>query len=220
MKKLCEFEKLIRYKFKNKNLLIRALTHSSFSKEIQNYEKLEFLGDRVLGLIISTTIFNNFHQDNEGQLAKKLSVLVCKNTLRKIAENIKITFFLRVSKEIKVSSINSIKANSLEAILAAIYLDSDFLTVSDIVNDLWRKEIANIDLLKHDPKSRLQEWCLKKNNILPEYKFVDKTGPEHEPEFTIEVKYNEKLHAIGKGKNKQYAEINAAKNLLKKIEKK
>ena len=75
-------------------------------------------------------------------------------------------------------------------------------------------------MLKHDPKSRLQEWCLKKNNILPEYKFVDKTGPEHEPEFTIEVKYNEKLHAIGKGKNKQYAEINAAKNLLKKIEKK
>ncbi len=213
--KLC---KSIGYDFKNFKLLEIALTHSSYNKN-ENYERLEFLGDRVLGLVVSTKIYNKFKLDKEGILAKKLSILVCKETLIKIADNLDISNFLKISKEIKGKSLNSIKANSLEGIIGAIYLDSGYKKTESIINKLWKKQIEDLDLTHHDPKSRLQEWCLKNEKKLPEYEFINKKGPEHEPEFTIRVKYNDILYAIGKGKNKQVAEINAARSLLNKIEK-
>ena len=98
-------------------------------------------------------------------------------------------------------------------------MDSNFATIRRVVNKLWKDEINSIDLSKYDPKSRLQEWCLKKDNKLPQYIFIDKKGPEHSPIFTISVNHDDNLHAIGKGKNKQDAEINAAELLLEKIEK-
>ena len=218
---MSNFSKLfqsIGYEFRNLKLLEIALTHSSYNKN-ENYERLEFLGDRVLGLVISTKIYNKSQTDKEGILAKKLSILVCKETLIKIADSLNILKFLKISKDIKGSSLNSIKANSLEGIIGAIYLDSGYKKTESIINKLWRKQIEDLDLTHHDPKSRLQEWCLKNEKKLPEYDFISKKGPEHEPQFTIRVKYNELLFAIGQGKNKQVAEINAAKNLLKKIEK-
>ena len=218
---MSNFSKLLEsigYEFRNFKLLETALTHSSYNKN-ENYERLEFLGDRVLGLVISTKIYNNSQTDKEGILAKKLSILVCKETLIKIADNLNILKFLKISKDIKGNSLNSIKANSLEGIIGAIYLDSGYKKTESIINKLWRKQIEGLDLTHHDPKSRLQEWCLKNEKKLPEYDFISKKGPEHEPQFTIRVKYNELLFAIGQGKNKQVAEINAAKNLLKKIEK-
>ena len=127
---------------------------------------------------------------------------------------------MRVSNDIKMKAIDSIKANSLEALIAAVFLDSDFETAQSVVENLWKKEIKNIDLSKYDPKSKLQELCLKKNNKLPEYNFVSKTGPEHEPIFKISVRHSNDLIVTGEGKNKQDAEINAAKLLLKKIENK
>ena len=219
---MSDFSKLFKslgYEFKNFKLLEIALTHSSYNKN-ENYERLEFLGDRVLGLIISSKIYNRFHTDKEGILAKKLSILVCKETLIKIADKLNISKFLMVSKEIKGSSLNSIKANSLEGIIGAIYLDSSYKKTERIINELWKTQIEDLDLTHHDPKSRLQELCMKNNKKLPEYEFISKKGPEHEPEFTIRVKLNNLLHAIGKGKNKQVAEINAARTLLNKIEKK
>lgn len=218
---MSNFSKLfesIGYEFRNFKLLEIALTHSSYNKN-ENYERLEFLGDRVLGLVISTKIYNKSQTDKEGVLAKKLSILVCKETLIKIADNLNILKFLKISKDIKGNSLSSIKANSLEGIIGAIYLDSGYKKTESIINKLWRKQIEDLDLTHHDPKSRLQEWCLKNEKKLPEYDFISKKGPEHEPQFTIRVKYNELLFAIGQGKNKQVAEINAAKNLLKKIEK-
>ena len=219
MNELSELQKIIGYNFKDSKLLTEALTHSSFAKEKENYERLEFLGDRVLGLIISSEIYKRFEKDDEGELAKKLSILVCKDTLKKIANNIYLKNYLKLSNEIKNSSIDSIKANSLEALIAAIYLDSDLNTTTKILIKLWNNEIQEIDLSNHDPKSRLQEWCMKRNNKLPVYSLLKKVGPEHEPEFTIEVRYNENLFASAKGKNKQDAEVNAAKKLLHKIEK-
>ncbi len=219
MKRYSKLLNDIGYKFKNFEFLKIALTHSSFNSSEINYEKFEFLGDRVLGLIISESIFKKFNNDSEGELAKKLSFLVCKNTLKKIANVIDLQEYLNISKNLSIKSIDSIKANSLEALIAAIFLDSNFATIRRVVNKLWKDEINNIDLSKYDPKSRLQEWCLKKDNKLPKYNFIDKKGPEHSPIFTISVKHDDKLHAIGKGKNKQDAEINAAKLLLEKIEK-
>ena len=210
----------IEYNFKDFELLEKSLTHSSFDKNKENYETLEFLGDRVLGLIISINLYKNFKKDSEGELAKKHSFLVCKNTLINIASMIQLQRYIRVSNDIKMKSIDSIKANSLEALIAAVFLDSDFKTVQNVVQKLWKEEIKNIDLSKYDPKSRLQELCLKKNNKLPEYNFISKTGPEHEPIFKISVNHSNDLIVIGEGKNKQDDEINAAKLLLKKIEKK
>ena len=206
------------YKFKNKSLLKTSLTHPSFSKK-QNYERLEFLGDRVLGLIISNEIFHSYPDDSEGTLAKKISFLVCKNTLIRIADKLNLEKYFIISKNIKKTSFGSIKANSLEALIAAIYLDSNFSNTYVIVKKLWKNYIYEINLDHHDPKSKLQEWSLKTNNILPVYEVKKKEGPEHNPIFTVNLKLNGKIYSIGVGKNKQDAEIMAAEKALKEIDK-
>ena len=206
------------YEFKDKSLLKTSLTHPSFSKT-NNYERLEFLGDRVLGLIISNEIFNIYSDDSEGNLAKKISFLVCKNTLIKIADKLMLEKYFIISKNIKNTSFDSIKANSLEALIAAIYLDSNFSDTYVIVKKLWHNYIRKINLDTHDPKSKLQEWSLKTNNILPVYEVKKKEGPDHNPLFTVNLKLNGKIYSIGVGKNKQDAEFMAAEKALKEIDK-
>ena len=206
------------YEFKNESLLKTSLTHPSFSKK-NNYERLEFLGDRVLGLIISDEIFHSYPDDSEGNLAKKISFLVCKNTLIKIADELRLEKHFIISKNIKENSFDSIKANSLEALIAAIYLDSNFSNTYKIVKKLWNDCIQKINLDYHDPKSKLQEWSLKTNNILPVYEVKKKEGPDHNPIFTVNLKLNGKIYSIGVGKNKQDAEVMAAEKALKEIDK-
>ena len=206
------------YEFKDKSLLKTSLTHPSFSKK-NNYERLEFLGDRVLGLIISDVIFHSYPDDSEGNLAKKISFLVCKNTLIKIADELRLEKQFIISKNIKENSFDSIKANSLEALIAAIYLDSNFSNTYRIVKKLWNNCIKKINLDYHDPKSKLQEWSLKTNNILPVYEVKKKEGPDHNPIFTVNLKLHGKIRSIGVGKNKQDAEVMAAEKALKEIDK-
>ena len=206
------------YEFKDESLLKISLTHPSFSKK-NNYERLEFLGDRVLGLIISDVIFHSYPNDSEGNLAKKISFLVCKNTLIKIADELRLEKHFIISKNIKENSFDSIKANSLEAVIAAIYLDSNFSNTYKIVKKLWNNCIQKINLDYHDPKSKLQEWSLKTNNILPVYEVKKKEGPDHNPIFTVNLKLNGKIRSIGVGKNKQDAEVMAAEKALKEIDK-
>ena len=206
------------YEFKDESLLKISLTHPSFSKK-NNYERLEFLGDRVLGLIISDEIFHSYPDDSEGNLAKKISFLVCKNTLIKIADELRLEKHFIISKNIKENSFDSIKANSLEAVIAAIYLDSNFSNTYKIVKKLWNNCIQKINLDYHDPKSKLQEWSLKTNNILPVYEVKKKEGPDHNPIFTVNLKLNGKINLIGVGKNKQDAEVIAAEKALKEIDK-
>ena len=206
------------YEFKDESLLKISLTHPSFSKK-NNYERLEFLGDRVLGLIISDEIFHSYPDDSEGNLAKKISFLVCKNTLIKIADELRLEKHFIISKNIKENSFDSIKANSLEAVIAAIYLDSNFSNTYRIVKKLWNNCIQKINLDYHDPKSKLQEWSLKTNNILPVYEVKKKEGPDHNPIFTVNLKLNGKIYSIGVGKNKQDAEVMAAEKALKEIDK-
>ena len=206
------------YEFKDESLLKTSLTHPSFSKK-NNYERLEFLGDRVLGLIISDEIFHSYPDDSEGNLAKKISFLVCKNTLINIADDLRLEKHFIISKNIKENSFDSIKANSLEALIAAIYLDSNFSNTYRIVKKLWNNCIQKINLDYHDPKSKLQEWSLKTNNILPVYEVKKKEGPDHNPIFTVNLKLNGKIRSIGVGKNKQDAEVMAAEKALKEIDK-
>lgn len=217
MKNIDKLSELLGYKFKNKALLIESLTHPSIEKK-SNYERLEFLGDRVLGLVIAREIYKLNPSDSEGNLAKKFSHLVCKDTLVKIANKINLDDYLITADIIKKTPINSIKANSLEALIAAIFLDSDFTVIANLIKNLWAEHIKKIDLNDHDPKSKLQEWSLKEKNKLPIYKILKKDGPEHEPKFTIKVETDENFYSIGVGKNKQDAEVKAAGKLLKKIE--
>ena len=139
MKDVKYLMKEINYSFLNLSNLKEALTHSSYSEgsNNKNYERLEFLGDRVLGLIIANELFLNNKNSSEGELAKKLSFLVCKSTLKKIASEIEIEKYLKYSSRIK--SLDGIKANALEALIGAIYLDSNFEDTKTIILKLWKK---------------------------------------------------------------------------------
>ena len=174
MNKLNQLMKNIDYSFKKLELLKIALTHSSFKKKEANNERLEFLGDRVLGLIISQKLFNEFKNDSEGELAKKFSYLVCKKTLKSVANDIFLKNHIKTSTDLKSSTVDSILSNSLEAIIAAIFLDSDLKKTSIIVLRLWKKYLHHIDLTYHDPKSQLQEWSLKNKKVLPVYNNLKK----------------------------------------------
>ena len=209
--------KNIKYSFNDISNLNEALTHSSYDKnaKIQNYERLEFLGDRVLGLIIASKLYMENINSSEGDLAKKLSYLVCKSTLKKVADQIELGKYVKYSN--KIDSLDSIKANALEALIGAIYLDSNLRKTSKIILFLWKNCFDNINLAEFDPKSRLQEWCLKYKKKLPEYKLVEKIGPDHQPKFKIKVLIDNLTYSLGDGNSKQVAEINAAEKLLKKI---
>ena len=209
--------KNIKYTFNNISNLNEALTHSSYDKnaKIQNYERLEFLGDRVLGLIIASKLYMENINSSEGDLAKKLSYLVCKSTLKKVADQIELGKYVKYSN--KIDSLDSIKANALEALIGAIYLDSNLKKTSKIILYLWKNCFDNINLAEFDPKSRLQEWCLKYKKKLPEYKLVEKIGPDHQPRFKIKVLIDNFTYSLADGNSKQVAEINAAEKLLKKI---
>ena len=209
--------KNIKYTFNNISNLNEALTHSSYDKnaKIQNYERLEFLGDRVLGLIIASKLYMENINSSEGDLAKKLSYLVCKSTLKKVADRIELGRYIKYSN--KIDSLDSIKANALEALIGAIYLDSNLRKTSKVILFLWKNCFDNINLAEFDPKSRLQEWCLKYKKKLPEYKLVEKIGPDHQPKFKIKVLIDNLTYSLADGNSKQVAEINAAEKLLKKI---
>ena len=209
--------KNIKYTFNDISNLNEALTHSSYDKnaKIQNYERLEFLGDRVLGLIIASKLYMENINSSEGDLAKKLSYLVCKSTLKKVADRIKLGRYIKYSN--KIDSLDSIKANALEALIGAIYLDSNLKKTSKVIIYLWKNCFDNINLAEFDPKSRLQEWCLKYKKKLPEYKLVEKIGPDHQPRFKIKVLIDNFTYSLADGNSKQVAEIDAAEKLLKKI---
>ena len=212
--------KNIKYTFNDTSNLNEALTHSSYdnNSKVQNYERLEFLGDRVLGLIIASKLYLQNIKSSEGDLAKKLSFLVCKSTLKKIANEIELEKYVKHSK--KIDSLESIKANALEALIGAIYLDSNLDKTSKVISNLWKKYFNNINLSTFDPKSRLQEWCLKHKKTLPEYKLIKKDGPDHQPRFKIKVIIDPLTFSSADGNSKQDAEVNAAEKLLKKISEK
>ena len=217
MKNIKFLMKQLNYSFLNLSNLNEALTHSSYDdgSNNKNYERLEFLGDRVLGLIIANELFLQNNYSPEGELAKKFSFLVCKSTLKKIAGEIEIEKYLKYSRRIK--SLDGISVNALEALIGAIYLDSNLENTKKIILKLWKKYLENINLSKIDPKSKLQEWCLKHKKKLPIYKLLSKTGPDHQPRFNIKVLVDNCTFSTAGGNSKQDAEINAAKKLLKEI---
>ena len=214
-------EKKIDVKFKNKDLLIQALTHKSFNPN-ENNEKIEFLGDRVLGLVIAKKLLEIYPNEKEGILDKKFASLVNKKTCLEIAKKINLDSYIKTfnpnNKKIKIE--DKIISDSCEALIGAIYLDKGFAIVEKIILNLWSKHIEKSVVTEIDAKTKLQELTLKNFKKLPTYKLISNIGPRHKPIFKVGVKLPNTKYFIASGKSKKEAEQNAAIECLKNTNKK
>ena len=211
-------EKKIKINFKNKNLLIKSLTHKSYDNE-NNNEKLEFLGDRVLGLIIAKKLLEIYPDEKEGILDKKFASLVNKKTCLEIAKKLELNnYILRLNLGNKKTLIeDKVLSDSCEALIGAIYLDKGFQTVEKIILSLWSDKIKDSAVTQVDAKTKLQEFSLKKFKKLPIYKLISNTGPRHKPLFKVAVKLIDTKFFTAQGNSKKDAEQNAAIICLQNI---
>ena len=211
-------EKKLRIKFNNKNLLIQSLTHKSYNSLINN-EKVEFLGDRVLGLIISKKLLEIYPNEKEGILDKKFASLVNKKKCLEIARSINLEKYIliRKSKNKKIKIEDKVLADCIEALIGAIYLEKGLSIVEKVILNLWQNHITASKITQIDSKTKLQEFSLKKFKKLPIYKVISNTGPRHKPMFKVAVKLDNTDFFSAEGKSKKDAEQNAANLCLKSI---
>ena len=215
-----KLENKLNIKVKDKSLFIEALTHKSANKMINN-EKLEFLGDRVIGLAITKKLFDLYPNDVEGNLDKKLSNLVNKKTCAVISWNIGLNDFIILGDKRKKITLNDEKilSDAIESLIGAIYIDSGFNYVEKYLLEIWKKEIKKTTTPILDSKTMLQEYSLKLFKKLPTYKLISISGSNHKPNYKISASISGSKTYLGTGRSKQLAEKNAAKNLLKSINK-
>ena len=213
-----KLEKKIKVFFKDKNLLIKSLTHKSYSKEI-NYEKLEFLGDRVLGLVIAKKLLEIYPDEKEGVLDKKYASLVNKKTCLQIAKKINLDKYILTLDVRKKNNIleNKVLSDCCEALIGSIYLDKGFNSVERFILELWSDNIKDSIITQVDAKTKLQELSLKKFKKLPVYKLISNTGPRHKPLFKVGVKLINTKFFLAEGNSKKDAEQNAAILCLESI---
>ena len=213
-----KLEKKIKVFFKDKNLLIKSLTHKSYSKEI-NYEKLEFLGDRVLGLVIAKKLLEIYPDEKEGVLDKKYASLVNKKTCLQIAKKINLDKYILTLDVKKKNNIleNKVLSDCCEALIGSIYLDKGFNSVEKFILELWSDNIKDSVITQVDAKTKLQELSLKKFKKLPVYKLISNTGPRHKPLFKVGVKLINTKFFLAEGNSKKDAEQNAAILCLESI---
>ena len=224
MKNLSILEKNIGYKFKNVDLLKKALTHTSYAYEnkVESNEKLEFLGDSILEFLSSKYIYNNYPNLKEGEMTKVRATVVCEESLYKIANKHNFSDFLYVGKSEKIHQGNrkvAIMADSVEALIAAIYFDSGLEEAEKFIVDNLKDEIevASKNVGMKDHKTVLQEKLQVHGNVDIKYEIINETGPDHDKTFTAQVKLNGKVLATGTGKTKKQAEMDAADKALKII---
>ena len=210
-----KLEKKIDIKFKDKKLLIKSLTHKSYNKT-KNNEKIEFLGDRVLGLIIAKKLLEIYPDEKEGILDKKFASLVNKNTCLQIAKSIELQNYILTfnPKNRSINLEDKVVADSCEALIGAIYLDKGFNITEKVILNLWRENIKESVITQIDAKTKLQEFSLKRFKKLPTYKIISNTGPRHKPIFNMAVKLPNTKFYSGEGNSKKEAEQKAAINCL------
>lgn len=219
---ISDFEKQINYTFKNKDLIFEALSHSSFSnlkrKTRHSNERLEFLGDSVLSIVVSDYIYKNHTNFPEGELTKLRSSLVCEKSLFEFAKKIHLGDYILMGKGERRARGNerpSIVSDAFEAVIAAIYLDSGMEVVRDYILGFIPKKIDQNKPINHgDYKTILQEIIQKNPEELVEYNLKDEFGPDHDKTFVIQVLLNSNVIGEGKGTTKKHAEQMAAKEAL------
>ena len=217
-------EENIGYKFKNIDLLKNALTHTSYANEhhIDSNEKLEFLGDSILEFISSKYIYNNYSFLKEGEMTKVRADVVCESSLHKVALKHNFSDFLYLGKSQLMSGGNvrpAIMADSVEAVIAAIYFDSDLAHAEKFIVENLKDaiDVASHHVGMKDYKTVLQERLQKHGDVVIKYEILEEKGPDHDKTFVAQVSCDGKKLAVGEGKNKKSAEMDAAKKALEML---
>ena len=213
-----ELEALIGHIFTDISRLPRAMTHASArAADGTDYERLEFLGDRVLGLVIAELLFRTYPASDEGELSVRLNQLVDAETCAEIAEEIGITRFIRTGADIRSLTGKrrlNIRADVMESLIAAIYLDGGLEAVQPFIVRHWEARAKSPASARRDAKTELQEWAHRQDGLHPLYVIEKREGPDHEPVFTVSVKVGTLKPGYGTGSSKREAEQNAAADLL------
>jgi len=226
-RELEKLQSLIKAKFKDKSLLNRALTHRSYINEcfsgMKDNERLEYLGDSVLALVVNEYLFRHYEDYREGNLAKIKSAVVSESTLAKVAGSLDLGNYILMGKGEEQSGGRkraSILANTVEAVIGAFFLDSGLKECRRFVLSMLKRDIERIDSLSYlrDPKTNLQEFVQKKYKERPVYDVIEERGPDHKKEFVVRLLVNGREITIGEGSSKRKAEMDAAMDALKKIE--
>ncbi|MEN0088809.1 MAG: ribonuclease III [Pseudomonadota bacterium] len=221
-------EALIGQKFGDYDLLARAFTHSSarhMSDDIGHYERLEFVGDRVLGLTVAELLWRRFPDASEGELNRRLSALVNGETCTEVADEIGLHKFISTGADVRQITgkrMASVRADVVESLLAVIYLDGGLAAAAKFVERYWGERVTHSTAARRDPKTALQEWAHAMRQNSPIYTIIDRSGPDHDPRFEVQVKLEPvqakgvaKLEgAVGKGRSKRAAEQDAAEQTL------
>ena len=214
-----ELEQNIKHEFKRKELLKAALTHASVSSNVgKNYERLEFLGDRVLGVTVAAMLYEAFPFEPEGNLSQRFVALVCKETVSEVARKINLGQFILVADE-EIRDSDNVLCDACEALIGAIYLDSGIDEAMEFVRSCWSGLIDKKLAPPKDAKTLLQEVAHIKNLGAPRYEIIKRSGLEHDPVFTVEVRLNDSLRVCGKGHSKKLAEFAAATKMLELLDK-
>ncbi len=219
-KDILEVEKILGVKFSEKFLLEKAFTHKSISKMSGlNNERLEFLGDRVLGLVIANYLSNEYPVDTEGMLDKKLASLVNKEACSEVISNLKIDKFVNLSRSQRLNKAGykKIFGDLCESIIGAIFLDKGFDQTKKFILKIWEDKLKTTTKVVIDPKTKLQEYSLKLYKKLPVYKYLSNSGPSHKPNFKVSVMIEGSKTFNATGNSKKNAETEAAKKLLENL---
>ena len=225
--RLAALEERIGHRFENHARLIVALTHSSAIKATRpdgrssDYERQEFLGDRVLGLCVAQFLFETFPKADEGELSRRLNALVSGKTCARIADEIGLHEFIRASGDVRQLTskrMRSVRADVVESLIASIYLDAGLGAADRFVRRFWADRLEDDAGAERDAKTALQEWAHVKGYEAPVYEIVDRTGPDHDPRFSVEVRVDGTESETGEGRSKRAAEQDAAARLLAREE--
>jgi ribonuclease III, bacterial len=221
----------LNYRFTDDSLLEEALTHKSYVNERResgrtHNERLEFLGDAVLSLVISDYLARRYPELSEGALSKLKAKLVSEAPLANAARRIDLGRYLKLGRgeeRSKGRNKTSLLADALEAIIAAVYLDGGFEVSRDFTVEVLADELGHLDAVHEHPggddyKTRFQEWCQKRYEVLPQYLVVGETGPDHQKVFEVEVQVNQRVVGVGRGSSKKEAEQEAAQHALEQVE--
>ena len=210
-------EQALGYEFKDKNLAVEALTHRSLRQGNVSYERLEFLGDRVLGLILSETLYHKFTNADQGELTKRYHPLAKESALAYIAQKSGLQSFILADDTSDISVRPSVQSDIVESLIAALYLDGGMETARKFINDYWVFGEATPDDRTDNPKSALQEWAATRQLGFPDYTVTEKQGPEHAPHFIVTVVLGDTHTARGSGSSRKAGEKDAARRLLSRL---
>ena len=207
------------HRFANRERLLRAITHASAGQSAaDHYERLEFVGDRVLGLLIAEMLFQRFPRAPEGELSVRLNALVNAETLAGIADEMRLHEVIVTGADVKRLTgkrMQNVRADVIEALIAAIYLEGGLDAVRGFIGRYWSPRADEVHSARRDAKTELQEWAHAQGAASPDYRIVRREGPDHDPTFTVAVNIDGEARARGRGRSKRLAEQEAAESVLR-----